>query len=102
MPTETQPPSDMLASALARYRDGFDPALIELPEAAVFPHLIPAQPATARKARTTGSLLGRPAPRFVKRGRAVRYRLKDVLDWLADGDAYGSTAEAHVAGRATA
>ncbi len=102
MPTKTQPPSDMLASALARYRDGFDPALIELPEAAVFPHLIPAQPATARKARTTGSLLGRPAPRFVKRGRAVRYRLKDVLDWLADGDAYGSTAEAHVAGRASA
>ena len=102
MPTETQPPSDMLASALARYRDGFDPALIELPEAVVFPHLIPAQPATARKARTTGSLLGRPAPRFVKRGRAVRYRLKDVLDWLASGAAYGSTAEVNVAGRARA
>ena len=100
MPIKTQPPGDILANALARYRDGFDPALIELPEAAIFPHLIPAQPATARKARTTGSLLGRPAPRFVKRGRAVRYRLKDVLDWLADGDAYGSTAEAHVAGRA--
>ncbi|OHV07483.1 hypothetical protein [Kushneria phosphatilytica] len=102
MPTKTQSPGDILASALARYRDGFDPALIELPETAIFPHLIPAQPATARKARTTGSLLGRPAPRFVKRGRAVRYRLKDVLDWLADGDAYGSTAEAHVAGRASA
>ncbi|MBB3190660.1 hypothetical protein [Halomonas cerina] len=100
MTTKTQPPSHMLASALARYRDGFDPALIELPEAAVFPHLIPAQPATARKARTTGSLLGRPAPRFVKRGRAVRYRLKDVLDWLADGESYASTAEANVAGRA--
>lgn len=102
MPTKTQPPGDILANALARYRDGFDPALIELPEAAVFPGLIPAQPATARKARTTGSLLGRPAPRFVKRGRAVRYRLKDVLDWLADADAYGSTAEANVAARATA
>jgi len=92
--------SEILANALARYRDGFDPALIELPEAAVFPHLIPAQPTTARKARTTGSLLGRPGPRFVKRGRAVRYRLKDVLDWLADGNAYGSTAEAHAFGRA--
>lgn len=102
MPTKTQTPGDILANALAQYRDGFDPALIELPEAAVFPYLIPAQPATARKARTTGSLLGRPAPRFVKRGRAVRYRLKDVLDWLADADAYGSTAEAHVAARATA
>lgn len=87
-----QPP--VLASALARYRDGFDPALIELPETAVFPHLIPVQPATARKARTTGSLLGRPAPRFVKHGRTVRYRLKDVFEWLAEGETYGSTAEA--------
>lgn len=99
MPIKTQAPGDLLANALTRYRDGFDPALIELPETAVFPHLIPAQSATARKARTTGSLLGRPAPRFVKRGRAVRYRLKDVLDWLADADAYGSTAEANVARR---
>ncbi|MCS2609381.1 hypothetical protein [Halomonas dongshanensis] len=84
----------VLASALARYRDGFDPALIELPETAVFPHLIPVQPATARKARTTGLLLGKPAPRFVKHGRTVRYRLKDVFDWLADGDTYASTADA--------
>ena len=99
MLTNTRHPGDILANALARYRDGFDPALIELPESEIFPGLIPAQPATARKARTTGSLLGRPAPRFVKRGRTVRYRLKDVLDWLADGDAYGSTAEANVAGR---
>jgi len=94
--------SDILANALARYREGFDPALIELPELAVFPGLIPAQPTTARKTRITGTLLGRPAPRFIKRGRAVRYRLKDVLDWLANGDAYGSTAEAHMAGRASA
>ncbi|SOC56491.1 hypothetical protein [Chromohalobacter canadensis] len=94
MPIKTQDPGDILANALTRYHGGFDPTLIELPEAAVFPGLIPAQPATARKARTTGSLLGRPAPRFVKRGRSVRYRLKDVLDWLADGDTYRSTAEA--------
>lgn len=99
MLTKTQTPGDILANALASYRDGLDPRLIELPELAVFPSLIPVQPATARKARTTGSLLGRPAPRFVKRGRAVRYRLKDILDWLDDGDTYGSTAEAHLAGR---
>ncbi|WP_304525737.1 hypothetical protein [Halomonas sp. I5-271120] len=85
MPTKTQDPRDILANALARYRDGFDPALIELPEQAVFPGLIPAQPTTARKARCTGNLLGRPGPRFVRRGRSIRYRLKDVLDWLADG-----------------
>ncbi|MDZ7854161.1 MAG: hypothetical protein U5L98_16385 [Halomonas sp.] len=100
MTSKTTDPSDILANALSRYRDGLDPALIELPEQAVFPGLIPAQPTTARKARCTGTLLGRPAPCFVKRGHAVRYRLKDVLDWLAAGDAYGSTAEANVAGRA--
>jgi len=83
-----------LANALAKYHDGFDPALIELPESAVFPYLIAVQPTTARKARCTGILLGRPAPRFVRHGRAIRYRLKDVLDWLADGDSYASTAEA--------
>lgn len=93
--SDYQPP--VLVSALARYRDGFDPALIELPESAVFPHLIPVQPATARKARTTGRLLGKPAPRFVKHGRTVRYRLKDVFDWLAEGNAYTSTAEAATA-----
>ncbi|MFB9146957.1 hypothetical protein ACFFU2_10560 [Halomonas alkalicola] len=84
----------ILANALARYRDGFDPALIELPESAVFPHLIPAQPSTVRKSRVTGSLLGKPTPPFVKRGRAIRYRLSDVLAWLADGNAVGSTAAA--------
>lgn len=99
MPTKTQDPSDILANAMAKYRDGLDPRLIELPEAAVFPHLIPAQPTTARKARCTGTLLGKPAPRFIKRGRSIRYRLKDVLDWLADADDYGSTAEVAVAGR---
>lgn len=100
MSTKPQDPSDILANSLARYRDGFDPALIELPEQAVFPGLIPAQPTTARKSRCTGTLLGRPAPRFVRRGRSIRYRLKDVLDWLTEVETYASTAEANVAGRA--
>jgi len=73
---------DTLANALARYHAGFDPALIELPELAVFPHLIPAAPITGRKARGTGILLGKRAPCFVKRGRSIRYRLSDVLAWL--------------------
>ena len=88
-----------LSDALAKYHDGFDPALIELPESAVFPYLIAVQPTTARKARCTGTLLGRLAPRFVRHGRAIRYRLKDVLNWLADGDSYASTAEAAEAKR---
>ncbi|RUR27313.1 hypothetical protein ELY33_15545 [Vreelandella andesensis] len=100
MPTKQHDSSNTLANALARYRDGFDPALIELPETAVFPGLIPAAPTTARKSRCTGTLLGKPAPRFIRRGRAIRYRLKDVLDWLAEGEGYASTAEAAVAGRA--
>lgn len=98
-PIVPQIPADQLANALARYREGFDPALIELPEAAVFPHLIAAQPSTARKARVTGVLLGRPAPRFVKRGRSVRYRLSDVLAWLAAADSHGSTAAVAAAGQ---
>lgn len=94
MPIQHQDPSNILANALSRYRDGFDPALIELSEQAVFPGLIPAQPTTARKARCTGTLLGRPAPRFVRRGRSIRYRLKDVLEWLEAAESFASTAEA--------
>jgi len=92
-------PTTTLSDALAKYHDGFDPALIELPESAVFPYLISVQPTTARKARCTGTLLGRLAPRFVRHGRVIRYRLRDVLDWLADGDSYASTAEAAEAKR---
>lgn len=102
MTRSTQDPVTLLDSALERYRDGFDPALIELPERAVFPHLIPAQPTTARKSRTTGLLLGRPTPKFVRRGRSIRYRLADVLDWLRDGEAVGSIAEANVKRREVA
>jgi hypothetical protein len=93
MNTNEQPSLDLAFSALARYRGGCNPALIELPEKAVFPGLINAQPGTARKSRTTGILLGRPAPRFVKHGRTVRYRLKDVLEWLETGKDYSNTAE---------
>ncbi|WP_048306464.1 hypothetical protein [Halomonas sp. PR-M31] len=93
MPSKNQLSSNLLSQALSRYRDGHDPKLIELPEQAVFPGLIPAAPTTGRKSRCTGILLGRPAPRFVKRNRAVFYRLKDVLDWLENADDYGSTAE---------
>jgi hypothetical protein len=93
MTAQTPDYAALLTHALARYHDGFDPALIELPEQSVFPYLIPVQPTTGRKSRTTGLLLGRQAPHFIKRGRSVRYRLKDVLDWLADAALFSSTAE---------
>lgn len=87
-----------LSNALALFKSGYDPALIELKEKSVFPLLIPAAPATARKSRSTGILLGRPAPKYVRRGRSVRYRLSDVLQWLEDVEAYRSTAEAFLGG----
>lgn len=93
MSTIRQVSAPCLANALARYHDGFDPSLIELTENDVFPGLITAQPATARKARVTGILFGRPAPYFVKRGRSIRYRLSDVLAWLEAGEAFASTAD---------
>ncbi|NYS80127.1 hypothetical protein HZS80_20900 [Halomonas glaciei] len=83
-----------LADALARAKAGVDLAMIELPDIVVFPRLIPAMPATARKARSTGILLGRPGPLFVKRGHHVRYRLSDVYAWLESSESYSSTAEA--------
>lgn len=60
------------------HHQGYSPELIELPESAVFPALILSEPSTARKSRVTGILLGEPAPRFVHRGRNVRYRLFDA------------------------
>lgn len=88
-----------LTNALALLKAGYDPALIELKEKSVFPFLIPAAPATARKSRCTGILLGRPAPHFVHRGRSVRYRLSDVVQWITEADGYRSTAEALLAGK---
>lgn len=89
----------LLNSALQRHKAGWDPTLIELPESAVFPYLIAVQPSTARKSRGTGMLLGRPAPRFIRRGRSIRYRLSDVLRWLEDADVVNSTAEASMTNR---
>src|SRR5690606_10469856 len=86
----------LLATALSSFKAGLDPSLIELPETAVFPYLIPVAPSTARKSRCTGILLGRPAPRYVKRGRTVSYRLRDALDWLMNGDTFNSTADFEV------
>lgn len=88
-----------LSDALSRVKAGVDPSMVELPDTVVFPRLIPAMPATARKARSTGTLLGRPGPRFIKRGHLVRYRLSDVYAWLEASESYSSTAEASVRSR---
>ena len=35
-----------------------------------------------RKSRSTGYLLGRPAPTHCKLGRSVRYKLDDLNEWI--------------------
>lgn len=71
-----------LQDALKLYGDGFPPDKIYLEEKEVFPGLIKAARSTGRKARSTGTLLGREAPKYVKTGHRVRYKLSDVLEWL--------------------
>lgn len=91
-----------LDNAVSLLGKGFNPSFIELSEKAAFPHIIPAAPATARKSRVTGVLLGRPAPEFVRHGRSIRYRLSALLEWLENGQEFTSTAQAflHYMGKA--
>jgi|SRR5690554_4777266 len=84
----------VLSEILEAQRAGLAPHLIELTEKQVFPHLIACSIRTGRDARTTGVLLGRPAPCFVRRGRSIRYRLSDVQAYLEGAEAYPSTAAA--------
>lgn len=35
-----------------------------------------------RKSRSTGYLLGRPAPTHCKLGRSVRYKMEDIESWI--------------------
>lgn len=89
-----QDPVELLNNALKRYQNGCDPELIELPESAIFPHLIAVQPSTARKSRMTGVLLGQPQPNFIRRGRSIVYRLSDLFAWMGEVKPVSNTAEA--------
>lgn len=40
--------------------------------------------ATLRQSRHTGVLAGRSAPRFLRLGRSIRYRLADLDAWLEE------------------
>ena len=44
---------------------------------------------TWRKSRMTGYILGVPAPRHIKFGKSVRYRLADIQEWLETLDQNG-------------
>lgn len=51
-------------------------------------------PATLRKSRVTGTLLGLPTPAFLKMGKNIRYRDSDLQDWLEQFSTFANTAEA--------
>lgn len=36
-----------------------------------------------RHSRSTGYLLGKPAPKHIKIGRNIRYKKEDILEWLS-------------------
>lgn len=84
----------ILSEIFEAQRAGLAPHLIELSERQVFPFLIPCSPRTGRDSRRSGTLLGRPAPVFIKRGRQVRYRFSDIQAWLEESGVYRSTAAA--------
>lgn len=94
MPKMNDTPAIILDQAITAWKLGINPDLIELPEKSVFPGLIRCSPSTARKSRVTGTLLGRKAPRFVRHGRSIRYRLSDIFNWINAGSTYKSTADA--------
>ena len=39
-------------------------------------------PVTVKMSRCSGVLLGYPTPPFIKLGRCIRYRRKDLSEWL--------------------
>lgn len=72
--------NEAVDKALEQYNNGADPSKLLLAERDAH-ELLPCKQATLRKARWSGSLLGQPAPDYVKLGRIVRYRLSDLLEW---------------------
>lgn len=83
--------STLSSDILEKIDSGQPLSTILLKEHQVFPDLIPAQPTTARKSRYTGTLLGKPTPKYVKLGRSVFYRLSDVIEWLSDVETFKNT-----------
>lgn len=79
---------EILDSALELRKSGVPDSLIEIPESACFPHLINVEPSTARKSRVTGRLQGREAPKHIRRGRSVLYKLSDIFEWLGEDHAH--------------
>lgn len=56
--------------------------------------LLGVSPATLRKSRVTGTLLGLPTPAFLKMGKTIRYKESDLQAWLDQFSTFANTAEA--------
>ena len=48
---------------------------------------------TMKNSRSTGTLFGREAPRYIKMGRRVVYKRSDLLEWLESFPTYQNTTE---------
>ena len=49
-------------------------------------------PNTLKMSRSTGKLFGVNAPSYIKLGRAVRYKVETLEEWLSQFDEISSTA----------
>lgn len=59
--------------------------LLDEKEAAL---IIGAATPTLRKSRCTGTLFGLPAPKYLKLGRTIRYKLSVLNEWLETLEQY--------------
>jgi hypothetical protein len=50
-------------------------------------------PGNMKQSRYTGTLFGKPAPKFIKMGRRAKYRRSQLLQFIAQFEEYQSTSE---------
>ena len=70
--------------------DNYQGDFIQTPEAAA---LLYTTPGTLRTSRTTGSLFGKPTPKFIKRGGKVGYKRETLDTFNAQFHEQSSTAQ---------
>ena len=50
-------------------------------------------PITMKVSRQTGTLLGKPAPEFLKMGRLIRYKNYVLVEWVEQFRSYNTTSQ---------
>jgi hypothetical protein len=66
-----------------------DPLLTEIKSAEV----LASTPGSLKQSRNNGTLFGKPAPKFVKLGRSIRYKLSVLLRFREQFPEYQNTSE---------